>query len=200
MEALEVLVLAHEPTERAGPSLGEHVRPLEVDGGEAHPRERLRLRAERRDAAGRGDELDERAAVRVDEGAADRHGAPPVPRGGGARVRGREAQAGEEERVRERGGGADASRAGGGGVVEAVWSEEVAVSGGHGCARGVRPRGALGCGAVQACSVLRPPGEAARRGAGRRPMTRPGADLSNAFCSILAIHMEASGIIIGGWQ
>lgn len=151
-------MLAHEPAERAGPPLGEHVRPLEVDGGEAHPRERLRLRAQRREAVGRGDELDERAAVRVDEGAADRHGAPPVPRGGGARARGGEAEAAEVERVRERGGGADASHRGGSGggrVVDAGWSEEV--GGGHGCARGVRPRGAGGTGA------LRPP--TSRRGA-----------------------------------
>jgi len=169
VEALEVLVLVHEPAERAGPSLGQHVRPLEVDGGEAHPRERLRLRAQRRDAVGRGDELDERAAVRVDERAADRHGAaPPVPLGGGggARVRGGEAEAaGEEERVRERRGGADASRGGGGGggVVEAGWSE--LVGGGHGCARGVRPRGALGCAqAVQVATVTR----RGRGGAARR--------------------------------
>jgi len=148
VEALEVLVLAHEAAERAGPSLGEHVRPLEVDVGEAHPRERVRLRAQRRDAVGRCDELDERAAVRVDERAADRHGA--APRAGGARLRGRgeaEAEAaGEEERVRERGGGADARSGGGGGVVEVGWSE--LVGGGHGCARGVRPHGALGVATV----------------------------------------------------
>lgn len=141
-------MLAHEAAERAGPSLGEHVRPLEVDVGEAHPRERVRLRAQRRDAVGRCDELDERAAVRVDERAADRHGA--APRAGGARLRGRgeaEAEAaGEEERVRERGGGADARSGGGGGVVEVGWSE--LVGGGHGCARGVRPHGALGVATV----------------------------------------------------
>lgn len=118
MEGLQVLRLPHEPAQRARPPLGEHVRPLEVDGREAHPREGLGLRAQRREAVGRGDELDERAAVRVDEGAADRHGAPAavVARGRGVGVAGRgEAGAGGEERVRERDGGAEASGGGGGG-------------------------------------------------------------------------------------
>ena len=93
-------MLTHEPAEQAGSSLVEHVRPLEVDGDQAHPWERLHLRTERREAVGQGDELDERAAIRVDEGASNRHGALRVTRGGGARVWDGEADAGEEERMR----------------------------------------------------------------------------------------------------
>jgi hypothetical protein len=72
VEGLEVLVLAHEPAERARPPLGEHVRPLEVGGRQTQLRKPARLRVQRRPAAGRGDKVDERAAVRVDEGAAGR--------------------------------------------------------------------------------------------------------------------------------
>jgi hypothetical protein len=148
VDGLQVLVLAHEPAERARPPLDEDVRPLEVDGGHAHPREPVRLRAQPRAAVGRGDEVDERAAVRVNEGAADRHGAAARARGGGG---GGPAEAGAEERVRERRGGAEAGGGGGGevpGVVEARRSEEVG-GGGH----GVRPRARVDVGRLQAALV-----------------------------------------------
>ncbi|BAH92462.1 Os04g0111250 [Oryza sativa Japonica Group] len=79
-------------------------------------------------------EVDERAPVRVDEGApdGDGHGAAAVAR---ARARRGEAEAGEEARVGERGGGAEARGRGG---VEAgrdgVGKVEVG-GGGHGWAR-----------------------------------------------------------------
>lgn len=134
VQRLEVLVLPHEPPQRARPPLGEHVRPLHVDGGEADARERLRLAAQRRAAPRRRHEVDERAPVRVDEGApdGDGHGAAVVAR---ARARRGEAEAGEEARVGERGGGAEARGRGG---VEAgrdgVGKVEVG-GGGHGWAR-----------------------------------------------------------------
>lgn len=98
MEGLQVLMLPHEPPERAGPPLREDVRPLQVHRREPGRGEPCGGSKQGRAAGGGGDQVDEGATVGVDERAPGGGGHGGGGSAAAAAVSGVDGGGGEEER------------------------------------------------------------------------------------------------------
>lgn len=67
MQALQVLVFPHKPTQRARPPLAYHVHPFQIDPSDPHRRQRRRLRPFRSPFRLRHHQIHQRSAVRLDQ-------------------------------------------------------------------------------------------------------------------------------------